>query len=565
MQVNVRPLVIRGARLIDGNGGQPIDRTTVVIENHRISRVAVGPVDFPTEARILDAEGKTIMPGLIDNHVHYRDLCGELFLAHGVTSVRDLGNPIDWILAQRDAVAMGKVAGPRIFCAGGGFYGTPTAGHHMVATSPYEARKITRRLIAMGVDYAKTHLGVPLDIIRAVAGEAHEVGFRVTGHLDSSIVPYIEAGIDGVEHASGCAEATIRSEAGRKGLAAIKLWLAKFLGPWTLAERKYFPEVTECLARKGTFIEPTMVLWGASQGRRKKWEWEDYELLKDPGLSYLAENARLLWLNHYYTAYGARAKAVSAQDVVFGNRYSIYGILPEAQMREGCQREGEFVCQLVKAGGNVVTGTDAPAVIPGLSLHREMEFLVEAGLSPMQAIMAATKVGARYLGKEDELGTVEEGKLADIVVVNGDPLRDLREAQKIETVIKNGEIIDTAYHPGFFNPIPRFDCQEFYGYPVPQLRAVSPNIAVEKDAGIDVKLQGTDFFPASSVRFGGTRIPSRFTSQRELVARIPAHLLRVGTIPIYVVNPRPHVFPDRGATSNALGFTVMFAKSNGSA
>ncbi|MEK7334268.1 MAG: Xaa-Pro dipeptidase, partial [Candidatus Binatota bacterium] len=106
------PIVIQGGRLIDGNGGKPIDHATVIIEGNRIKRVAQGKVDFPKEARLIKAGGKTILPGLIDNHVHYRNHSGELFLAHGVTSVRDLGNPEDWILAQRDAIALGKVRGP---------------------------------------------------------------------------------------------------------------------------------------------------------------------------------------------------------------------------------------------------------------------------------------------------------------------------------------------------------------------------------------------------------------------------------------------------------------------
>src|SRR3989337_1343874 len=126
------PLVIQGGRLIDGNGGSPPHNGAVIIEGDRIKRVASGKVDFPEEARVINAAGKTILPGLIDNHVHYRDFYGELFLAYGVTTVRDLGNPLDWILAQRDAVNLGKVAGPRIFCTGGGFYSKATAAHHQV-------------------------------------------------------------------------------------------------------------------------------------------------------------------------------------------------------------------------------------------------------------------------------------------------------------------------------------------------------------------------------------------------------------------------------------------------
>jgi imidazolonepropionase-like amidohydrolase len=553
------PLVIQGGRLIDGNGGKPADRATVVIEKNRIQQVVSGTaVDVPKEAVVINAEGKTVLPGLIDNHVHYRDLLGELFIAHGVTSVRDLGNALDWILLQRDAVAMGKIRGPRIFCAGGGFYARATSVIHTVPADPAHARSLTKQVIAQGVDYLKVHMGVSLDIIRAIAEEGRAAGFKLCGHLDSSILPYAEAGVDGVEHATGCAEATIRSEQGKKQLASVKLWLAKFLAPWALAERNYFPEVTERLAHWGTFIEPTNVLWGASLGKRSEWEREDYELLKNPGLSYLPQDQRLLWLDHFYLAYGARAHQEPAEDVVIGNRYSIYGIYPGDQLREGHQRLAEFLCRFVKAGGHVVTGTDAPAVTPGISMHREMEFLVDMGLTPMQAIMAATKIGAEYLGAEKDLGTIEQGKLADLIIVDGDPLKNIRDTRNIVRVIKDGELVDLSYHVNFSNPIPRPHSQEFYGYPVPALDTINPKVGDEYDDDTTIVMKGKNFFPVSVVYFGSAPIPSTFVSQTELQATIPAHLLRVGTIRVSVVNPKPHEFTDRGATSNTLPFMVRF-------
>ncbi len=553
------PIVIQGARLIDGNGGKPVENATIVIEGSRLTRVASGKPAVPKEAGVIDARGKTVIPGLIDNHVHYRDFLGELFLAHGVTSVRDLGNPLEWILLQREAVALGKIRGPRIFCAGGGFYGKATALIHTAPADPDEARRMTRGLITQGVDYLKIHLGVSLDITRAVAEEAHAVGFKLSGHLESSILPYADAGVDGVEHATGCAEATIRGEEGKKKLASVKLWLAKFLAPWALAQREHYGEVTDHLARRGTFIEPTTVLWGACLGMRERWQREDDELLKSPGLSYIPDNQRILWLDHYYVAYGPRAKREPAPDVVVRNLYSLYGIYPGDQLREGHRRLGEFLCRLAQAGGHVVTGTDAPAVMPGLSLHREMESLVAMGFTPMQAIMAATKAGADYLGKGEELGTIEEGKLADLVVVNGDPLKNIRETRNIDTVIKDGEIVDLSYHAGFSNPIPRPHSQEFYGYPVPRLEAIHPVVGCESDPEILLTLKGKDFFPDSVVCFGGAAIPSTFVSQTELKATVPARLLRVGTIPVSVANPKPHEFADRGATSNSLSFMVKFA------
>lgn len=561
MTVQTTPIVIHGGRVIDGNGGKPMDQATVVIESNFIRRVAPGTIDFPSDARIIDARGKTILPGLIDNHVHYRTHSGELFLAHGVTSVRDLGNPLDWILAQRDAIALRKVPGPRIFCAGPGFFGKARRPDHMVPTTPEHGRRMTRANIEQGVDFVNLYIGVPLDIARAVADEAHTAGLKVTDHLDSSILPFVDAGVDGVEHATGCAEATIRSEEGRVKLSSIKLWLAKFLGPWTLAERKHFAEVAEFLAGKGTFIEPTMVLWGSSLGMRDQWVREDYEIIKDPGLSYIPEDLRLLWLDHTYLAYGARTKKEPEQEGVIANRYSIYGLLPQDQMREGHRRLQEFLGEVVKAGANVVAGTDAgPAVIPGISLHRELELLVAAGLSPMRAIMAATKVGAAYLGKANDLGTIEEGKLADLIVIRGNPLENIRHTREIEVVIKDGEIVDTRYHASFSNPIPRPTHQEFYGYPLPEIEEVSPRVLTQGDEDIELTLKGKNFFPHSYVRFGGSTISTLFLSQEKLAARLPSHLVRPGTFSVVVINPRPREFPDRENASNSLHLIVRFAK-----
>jgi imidazolonepropionase-like amidohydrolase len=554
------PIVIEGGRLIDGNGGKPVENATILVEGNRIKQVAAGKIGFPREAQVIDASGKTVLPGFIDNHIHYRGFMGELLLAHGVTSVRDLGNPLEWILALRDAINLGKIIGPRIFGAGGGFYGHATAAHHMGVANVDEARAMARKLVQLGVDYLKIHLGVSLDIIRAVAEIGRAEGLKLTGHLESAIFPYAEAGIDGVEHGSGSAEAAIRDEKSQKILASWKLWLPKFLGPWTLADRKYFPEVVEFLARRGTFIEPTAVLWGASLGMRERWEKEDYDLLKNPGLGYISESERILWMDHYYLAYGPRVDNAPSEEVIFGDGYSYYGILPQAAMREGFERMGEFIGQLVKAGGNVVTGTDAPAVLPGASLHRDMELLVLAGLSPMQAIQAATKVGAAYLGKEKELGTIEPGKLADLVVIDGDPLKDITQTRHIHTVIKDGDVIDTSYHAWFTELMPRPFGQDFYGYPVPNLERISPVVGSERDSDIVLNLKGKGFFPTSLVRFGDTPVPTQYVSPSELVAKIPAHALRGGTMPVRVVNPKPYQLRHRGGTSNPLSFVVRFAK-----
>jgi hypothetical protein len=558
MAAQQTPIVIRGGRLIDGNGGKPVENATVLIEGQRIKQITTEKIEVAGAAKVVDASGKTVLPGFIDNHIHYRGFMGELLLAHGVTSVRDLGNPLEWILALRDAINLGEITGPRIFAAGGGFYGHATAAHHMGVQTVDEARAMARNLVKLGVDYLKIHLGVSLDIIKAVAAVGREESLKLSGHLESDIVPYVEAGIDGVEHGSGSAEATIRDEKRVKTLRSWKLWLPKFLGPWILAEPKYYPELVDFLAKKGTFIEPTAVLWGASLGLRNEWEKEDYEILKNPGLAYISDQERIQWLDHYYLAYGPRVDYQVTDEVIFGDGYSYYGNFPQSEMKDGFARMGEFIQQLVKAGGHVITGTDAPAVFPGISLHRDMELLVMAGLTPMQAIQAATKVGAEYLGKENELGTVEAGKIADVVIVNGDPLKDIRHTRLINTVFKDGKIVDTSYHPWFTDLMPRPVGQEFYGYPTPALERISPIVGSEADAECVLTLKGKGFYPTSVVNFGTIPVPTRYVSPMELVARVPGQLLRPGTVSVSVVNLKPYQVRHRGGISNPVSFIVKF-------
>ena len=197
---------------------------------------------------------------------------------------------------------------------------------------------------------------------------------------------------------------------------------------------------------------------------------------------------------------------------------------------------------------------------PGISLHRDMELLVMAGLTPMQAIQAATKTGAAYLGKEKELGTVEAGKLADVVIVNGDPLTDIAQTRRVDTVIKDGEVLDTSYHAWFSDLMPRPYGQDFYGYPVPNLERISPVAGSEKDSEVVLILKGKGFFPTSVVHFGATPIPTQYLSPLELVAKIPSRALRGGTVPVCVVNPKPYQLRHRGGTSNPLSFVVRFAQ-----
>jgi hypothetical protein len=214
----------------------------------------------------------------------------------------------------------------------------------------------------------------------------------------------------------------------------------------------------------------------------------------------------------------------------------------------------------VQAGGKVVTGPDSagtsgPSNIPGLAMHIEMEALVDAGLTPMQAILASTKWSAELLHKDQELGTVEPGKLADLILIEGDPLADIRNTRNIRAVILDGKVVDTTINPNFRSPLPRpvvaGDPLEYMG---PAVTAIAPKIARQGDAAVAIELTGEKFTSQSFVRFDTTDLPTRFVSPTRLSATVSADLLRsVGSYAVTVVNPG-----SGGGTSNVAYFVVNF-------
>jgi hypothetical protein len=247
--------------------------------------------------------------------------------------------------------------------------------------------------------------------------------------------------------------------------------------------------------------------------------------------------------------------------------WQVYRRLNEQQLtelKEGYEKFQKFLHRFVRAGGEVDIGTDtSEGRMPGKGVHREFEFLVDAGFAPKDIIVWATKGSAEFIGKGDDLGTVEAGKIADVIVVDGDPLADIRALGKIDVVIKNGEIVDTGYHPDYANPIPRPYEPSLHSYPVPKIARIAPVMAMEGGQPVALTIEGEGFVRGSVVQFGGVRVRTTWTSGKELKAEIPAHLLsRVGTYPVMVTNPIPVNVKDplhEDERSNARYFMVSFS------
>jgi imidazolonepropionase-like amidohydrolase len=405
-------LALVGATLIDGTGSAPVGDSAVVIKKGRI--VAAGPrgkVKIPKDATVIDETGKTILPGLWDMHAHFEQVeWGPIYLAAGVTTVRDCGNEFEFITAVRDAIAQGRGLGPRLLLAGivdGS--GKLAIGVQRVDT-PDQARTWVDKYHDAGFQQMKIYSSVKLEQVKAVADEAHRLGMTVTGHVPEGLTAYqvIEAGQDQINHINYIGDimlAPLPPDAKRmdrmKARAAIDV---------------NSPEAQKALAflkAHGTVVDPTIALMEFFTASTAK-----PPASFEPGvLKVPAELAAQL------TDVGPPGPMADLGEKVF-------------------QKQLDIVGALHRAGVPIVAGTDQ--TVPGHSLHREIELYVQAGFTPMEAIQSASIVPARVMGLDKELGTVETGKRADLIVISGNPLEDIHNTRNVESVITNGAMYNTA-------------------------------------------------------------------------------------------------------------------------
>ena len=570
-------IVIRGGTLIDGTGGPPLPNAVVVIRGNRIETVSRnGQASYPAGARVLEADGKFIVPGLMDAHCHYQDWMPELMLNYGVTSVFEIGGGGAWGLAQRQAVARGKIPGPRIFVAVGSIAGariaavSSTAGaggalsNRQVIGTAAQASEVARRFIDAGADMVKVHRGPPLEVYRAAIDEAHRAGLPVVVQPLGPTVYAREAvlaGADILEHAAGVGYSIVKDPAKWEGFGTTIEVHSIDPTPFADMDDAKAQELIRLMVDRNVYLEPDFIAVGRGfQAGRRKFELQDYRLLQDPGLAYVPESRRLKILGTY--------REFDELDPA------------EWELRhKGYLNMLRFIKMFVDAGGKVMSGTDTGGwAIPGIGLHHELEILVEeAGLTPMQAIVAATRNPAEGFRVLDQVGTIEAGKLADLVVVNADPLQSIGNLQQIEWVIKDGNLIDRTYHAWFRNPLPRGTVDALgwvaalkrqtlqkdptwaFGQPPPGIEAISPSQATEGDPELTVTIRGVNFTTKSVVHFDGQPVPARLVSETELQITVAAGLIAsAGNYPLTVTNPEPLQRPEWGGTSNKARLLVDF-------
>ena len=441
------PLVLQGARVFldapDTSDAVRMPRRDLLVEDGRITRIAApGTLEATTHAEVLDVSGRFVLPGLVDSHAHVAlgpiethadttppsvSMTPDLdvgprslrtLLAHGVTLARDPGGPAERTVALRNAVAAQALLGPRLVVAGDVIDQAPFEGLTAQVTNEEEVRREVRRQAALGVDLIKLYASLPPDLVRAGVDEAQRHGLPAVAHLMMTTwTEGADAGLQSILHVIP-GSPRLLPEA-QRGAFLRDLRSTVFMYTWFEFVDFESPEIQEMidrLLRHRTWVDPTLVVFeiGAFGDDPARTTAYPHLGLADPDL---VAN----WTESFRFDLGW-----SDED--------------RRRAQAAWPRALEFVRLLQASGVRLTAGTDAnnPWTVPGPSLHRELELLVEAGLSELEVLRIATRNGAEALGQLDETGTLTVGKRADLVVVREDPLQNIAAVQGIEWVLRDG-------------------------------------------------------------------------------------------------------------------------------
>jgi imidazolonepropionase-like amidohydrolase len=417
-------LVLTDVHVIDVRTGEVRPEQVVVIERNRITTVGSKGTRYPRNAPTVNAKGGYLIPGLWDMHVHLvfgdwfplaQEISLPLFIANGVTSVRDMGSELDTVQAFRNQIESGERLGPRILTSGPMLDGPkPRFPSSLAIATPDDGRRAVDQLKHRGVDFIKLQSLIPADAVMAIADEARKEELAFEGHVPDAVraADMSAAGMHSFEHLIGIFEGSSPAEA--EFLTGTKTE-AKFLSTYDPARAEALGGI---LARNQTWQCPTLV-W--ERGGNLV-DVTDYS--KDPRAKYVPA----YWKDVTWKKMSEDVKASFGTDDL-------------ATRRKFLDKELEVVQMLHKAGVPFLAGTDTPPgvyIFPGFSLHEELQRFVAAGFTPLEALQTATINPARFFGMEDQLGTVAMGKMADLVLLDANPLTDIGNTQKIAAVIVNG-------------------------------------------------------------------------------------------------------------------------------
>jgi imidazolonepropionase-like amidohydrolase len=399
---NTGAVILEGATLIDGTGAFPKPNTTIVIDGNRIVFVSNNTADnfdlnFSAANRI-NLTGKYIIPGLFDMHAHVGNVLKDsynqseseyalqMLLTHGITTIRNPGGPTEQSVALRDNVSEGRIVGPQIFTAGQ-LLNTPQIPVPFVekwVQTEQEVRQEVRTQGVAGVDYIKLYVGLTPDLVKAAIDEAHIYGKKVIGHLYmTSWTDAANLGIDALTH----------------GVP---------VSPFLLSE-----------ADQQKFLE-------SGDHPFNHLLWLDLVDLNGPEINNMIA-------------------ALVNNDIPVDPTLDIYEIITkESQHQYLWPKVLQLTKMLYDNKVTILSGSDIPNfdLVPGASLHHELEILVEAGITPLEVIKIATRNGAQALGIEEDVGTIESGKQADMIILSDNPVDEMSNTKKIEAVISDGQFVN---------------------------------------------------------------------------------------------------------------------------
>ena len=436
--LRVGVLVLTHVTVIDMTGAPPKPDMTVVIEGNRITSIAHSrKMRIPQSAEVINATGKFLIPGLWDMHVHFTEVerSFPLFIANGVTGVRNMGGELEDLLRWRAEVASGQLLGPRVVTCGPIVDGPQPAAHGptIVVGTPTEGRQTVDRLKQRGADCVKVYDRLPRDAYFAIIDQAKRDGIPVVGHVPEAITTTeaSDAGQKSIEHLGtilqGCS--TIEDELRRLQAAPIPSGGDFSEIPRRIAARgermldtydeQKAKQLFAHLVKNQTWQVPTLVT------KRALTFIDDFDRNGDERLKYIPQAEQKWWSPQQNFLLRYR----TPEYIVYSKRLF--------------QKELDLVAVMHRAGIPLMTGTDLgiPYTFAGFSLHDELGLFVQAGLTPMEALQAATRNPAVFLDELSSQGTIERRKIANLVLLDANPLEDIRNTERISAVVLNGKYL----------------------------------------------------------------------------------------------------------------------------
>lgn len=413
-------LAFKDADVVDIVTGKILPKQTILVQGSRIE--AIGPrLSPPSSAKIFDMAGKVAVPGLMDMHVHYLPWMAPYFLRYGITRILELGSilGLDGILSLGDEIKAGRMKGPILYQSGmvlngSGIPGPPGLGG-IQSLNPELMRKALEWLLDEGIDVVKIGSENTRETLQVILELAHQKQRRVYGHI--SLIPAEEAiklGQDGIEHPRGLGWANLLPKQRPEPVPRGYQGMLRESSAWRDAVRPRSRDLTDLMIKHGVVWDPTLYVWDLMSTPEGLTKEPDYDGLPEWVKEELREESqsgfRGTWLKSDYEAFGAGLPAIR-----------------------------EMVSEFYEGGGMLTAGSDGG--IPGISLHHELEQFRLSGLSPLDCLRAATLNSAKSLRREAEIGSLESGKLADIIFIQRNPLQDIQALKEIVMTVQQGKIV----------------------------------------------------------------------------------------------------------------------------